>query len=253
MKNNKSNWIPWLIVAMAFLATALSFLDRQVLSIAIIKIKEDFPVSDVEYGFLNTAFLISYAIMFTGGGILIDRYGSRLGLAFSVGIWSVATMLHGLANNVCQFGVFRFILGLGEGAAFPGAIKAVVEWVPKKRQSLANGIAIGGSAIGAVVAPPLCVYLIHISGWRGVFFITGVIGALWVVTWLLLPKNRSVGNNTMRKDTDETINKIAIPRFFDILKIKEVWVFIFIRFLFRSNILFLYVLDSQIPERSSRR
>lgn len=216
---------------MAFLATALSFLDRQVLSIAIIKIKEDFPVSDVEYGFLNTAFLISYAIMFTGGGILIDRYGSRLGLAFSVGIWSVATMLHGLANNVCQFGVFRFILGLGEGAAFPGAIKAVVEWVPKKRQSLANGIAIGGSAIGAVVAPPLCVYLIHISGWRGVFFITGVIGALWVVTWLLLPKNRSVGNNTMRKDTDETINKIAIPRFFDILKIKEVWVFIFIRFL----------------------
>lgn len=231
MKNNKSNWIPWLIVAMAFLATALSFLDRQVLSIAIIKIKEDFPVSDVEYGFLNTAFLISYAIMFTGGGILIDRYGSRLGLAFSVGIWSVATMLHGLANNVCQFGVFRFILGLGEGAAFPGAIKAVVEWVPKKRQSLANGIAIGGSAIGAVVAPPLCVYLIHISGWRGVFFITGVIGALWVVTWLLLPKNRSVGNNTMRKDTDETINKIAIPRFFDILKIKEVWVFIFIRFL----------------------
>lgn len=216
---------------MAFLATALSFLDRQVLSIAIIKIKEDFPVSDVEYGFLNTAFLISYAIMFTGGGILIDRYGSRLGLAFSVGIWSVATMLHGLASNVCQFGVFRFILGLGEGAAFPGAIKAVVEWVPKKRQSLANGIAIGGSAIGAVVAPPLCVYLIHISGWRGVFFITGVIGALWVVTWLLLPKNRSVGNNTMRKDTDETINKIAIPRFFDILKIKEVWVFIFIRFL----------------------
>jgi MFS transporter, ACS family, hexuronate transporter len=231
MKNNKSNLIPWLIVFMAFLATALSFLDRQVLSITIIRIKEDFPVSDVEYGFLNTAFLISYAIMFTGGGILIDRYGSRLGLAFSVGIWSLATTLHGVANNVFQFGFFRFILGLGEGGAFPGAIKAVVEWVPGKRQSLANGIAIGGSAIGAVVAPPLCVYLIHITGWRGVFFFTGVFGAIWVVAWLLFPKSSSVKQNSVIKSKTEILHKIAVPRFPDILKIRQVWVFILLRFL----------------------
>jgi ACS family hexuronate transporter-like MFS transporter len=232
MNNKKSNWIPWLIVIMAFLATALSFLDRQVLSITIIRIKEDFPVSDVEYGFINTAFLISYAIMFTGGGILIDRYGSRLGLAFSVGIWSVATLLHGVANNVFQFGIFRFILGLGEGGAFPGAIKAVVEWVPKKRQSLANGIAIGGSAIGAVVAPPLCVYLIQVTGWRGVFFVTGLIGVLWVIGWLLISKRSSVKINDAEKSrVDMKVNKVAIPKFLDILKIKEVWVFILVRFL----------------------
>jgi len=222
--------VPWFIVVMAFIATGLSFLDRQVLSISIIKIKEDFPVTDVEYGFINTAFLISYAIMFTVGGLLIDRYGSRLGMAFSVGIWSVATLLHGFANNVFQFGIFRFFLGLGEGGAFPGAIKAVVEWVPRNRQALANGIAIGGSAFGAVIAPPLCVFLIHLIGWRGVFFITGATGILWVVFWLLFSKNK------MKEDTHNEGNTIRKkestgPRFMEILRIREVWVFILIRFL----------------------
>ena len=185
-----NKYLPWIIVLMVFVATALSFLDRQVLSVSIIKIKEDFTITDTAYGFINTGFLISYAVMFTAGGILIDRFGSRLGLAYSVGIWSLATSLHSLANNVLQFGVFRFFLGLGEGGAFPGAIKAVVEWVPKEKQALANGVAIGGSALGAVVAPPLCVYLMGTIGWRGVFFVTGAFGLVWVVVWLMLPKKK---------------------------------------------------------------
>ncbi len=220
-------WIPWIIVAMAFIATALSFLDRQVLSISIIRIKEDFHISDIEYGFINTGFLISYAIMFTVGGILIDRYGSRLGLAISVGIWSFATLLHSFANSAFQFGLYRFFLGVGEGGAFPGAIKAVVEWIPKKRQALANGIAIGGSALGAVIAPPLCVYLIGITGWRGVFVATSIIGFLWVVIWLLLPKR----SKTKKLQIQEKPEKKNNPNLIRILKIKEVWVFILIRFL----------------------
>lgn len=228
MKNYK--YLPWLIVSMVFLATALSFLDRQVLSISIIKIKEDFYISDTAYGLINTGFLISYAIMFTAGGILIDRFGSRLGLTYSVGIWSLATILHSVANNVLHFGIFRFFLGLGEGGAFPGAIKAVVEWVPKKKQALANGIAIGGSALGAVIAPPLCVYLMAIMGWRGVFIVTGIFGVIWVFVWLLLPKKKSPKEiSTMdnkRKSWVETFKGLR-----KILHIKEVWVFIAIRFL----------------------
>jgi|TARA_B110000908_G_scaffold67775_1_gene81887 ACS family hexuronate transporter-like MFS transporter len=228
--NISKKQIYWLIVFMAFAATALSFLDRQVMAVSVIKIKEDFPISDTAYGFINTGFLLGYAIMFTIGGILIDRYGSRLGLAFSVGIWSLATTLHGVANNAFHLGVFRFFLGLGEGGAFPGAIKAVVEWVPKKRQALANGIAIGGAALGAVVAPPLCVYLINITGWRGVFLITGIFGLFWVVVWLLLtkkPKTDEVKNvKSELKSWKETRNGLL-----KILKIKEVWIFILIRFL----------------------
>jgi ACS family hexuronate transporter-like MFS transporter len=225
MKKN-TTWVPCLIVLMAFFATALSFLDRQVLSISIIQIKEDFHVSDGEYGLINTAFLVSYAIMFTVGGILIDRFGSRLGLAFSVGLWSLSTLLHSVAGNVLHFGFFRFLLGLGEGGAFPGAIKAVVEWIPQKRQALANGIAIGGSAVGAVVAPPMCVYLIQITGWRGVFVVTGAIGLIWVAVWMLFPKPASQQSEVRKRR-----QKVSWSGLAKLLNIKEVWVFILIRFL----------------------
>jgi ACS family hexuronate transporter-like MFS transporter len=224
-------WLIWGIIAMAFIATALSFLDRQILSVSIIKISEELAISDIEYGFINTGFLISYAIMFTVGGIFIDRYGSRLGLALSVGIWSMATLLHSFANSAIQFGIFRFILGVGEGGAFPGAIKTVVEWVPEKRQAMANGIAIGGAALGAVFAPPLCVWLIAIAGWRGVFIVTAVIGFIWVAVWLLFPKKnveKGIPKKPENGEVSETNPKIKL---FHILKIKEVWVFILIRFL----------------------
>ena len=136
LQKTKYNW--WIIVVLLLLATSLSFLDRQVLSVSILKIKEDLSISDIEYGFINASFLVSYAVMFTLGGILIDRYGSRLGLAFSVGFWSFATLLHSISSSVFHFGLFRFLLGIGEGGCFPGASKAVMEWVPRKKHALAN-------------------------------------------------------------------------------------------------------------------
>ena len=175
----------WIIVALLFVATGLSFLDRQVLSLAIIKIKAEFLMTDVEYGWVNTAFLLSYAIMFTLGGWLIDRFGTRIGLAVSVGLWSLSSAFHGLTQNVWQLGTARFFLGLGEGGAFPGAAKGVTEWFPHKERGLAMGIAIGGAALGAVIAPPLTVYLTSLFGWRGTFVVTGIIGGLWVLIWLL--------------------------------------------------------------------
>jgi len=243
---NQSRYF-WLIVIMALIATSLSFLDRQVLSILIIKIKNEITISNIQYGFINTGFLVGYSIMFTVGGILIDRYGSRSGLAVSVGLWSLATALHSLANNVVQFGIFRFMLGVGEGGAFPGAIKAVTEWVPKNKQALANGIAIGGAALGAVIAPPLCVYLINVTGWRGVFIITSIIGFIWVGIWLLISKrgNGNSQNQTGRgilKSDDEIPEPVRRNQedFLRLLKTKEVWVFIIIRFLL-DPILYFYM------------
>jgi len=213
---------------MVFIATGLSFFDRQVLSVSIIKIKEDFDISNVQYGFINTGFLISYAIMFTVGGLLIDRFGSRLGLAWSVGIWSFATILHSFASNVMQFGMFRFLLGIGEGGAFPGAIKTVVEWIPKNKQALAIGIAIGGSALGAVIAPLFCVYLINLIGWRGIFMVTGGFGFVWLIIWLLLPKNKNKLLDKKTNNIKQVVNPIKIIK--SLLKVKETWVFIIIRF-----------------------
>jgi ACS family hexuronate transporter-like MFS transporter len=222
----------WLIVGLLLIATSLSFLDRQVLSFSILKIKEDLTISDIEYGFINAGFLVSYAIMFSLGGILIDRFGSRLGLAFSVGFWSFATLLHSLANSVFHFGLFRFLLGAGEGGCFPGAIKAVMEWVPEKKHALANGIAIGGSALGAVVAPPLCVYLLGAVGWRAVFLITGSFGFVWLFVWLFFTKVIKLPDAFPVEIKRITV-KIEPERIklSEILRNKEVIVFIVMRFL----------------------
>lgn len=184
----KKNTVFWLITGMLLLATALSFLDRQVLSISIIKIKEDLSITDTEYGFINSGFLVSYAIMFTVGGALIDRFGSRIGLAVSVGFWSLATALHGLSTHVFHFAFFRFLLGVGEGGCFPGAVKAVTEWVAPKKRAMANGIAIGGSALGAVVAVPMCAYALSYMDWRYLFLFTGILGFIWLVFWLKITK-----------------------------------------------------------------
>jgi ACS family hexuronate transporter-like MFS transporter len=230
MKTNKS-YTYWIIVVLLLLATSLSFLDRQVLSVSILEIKKSLHISDVDYGFINAGFLVSYAIMFTLGGILIDRYGSRLGLAFSVGFWSFATLLHSLSTSVFHFGLFRFLLGIGEGGCFPGAIKAVMEWVPKNKHALANGIAIGGSAIGAVVAPPLSVYLLGIVGWRGVFLVTGGFGFLWLLSWLFFTrKKRQAAMHTSEKTLENSDNQKEKIKLTALLKNKEVRVFVVIRF-----------------------
>jgi ACS family hexuronate transporter-like MFS transporter len=221
----------WIIVGLLLLATSLSFLDRQVLSVSILRIKEDLHISDIDYGFINSGFLISYAVMFTLGGILIDRYGSRLGLGISVGFWSFATLLHSLSSSVFHFGLFRFLLGVGEGGCFPGAIKAVIEWVPKDKQALANGIAIGGSAIGAVLAPPLCVYLLGIVGWRAVFLISGGFGFIWLAIWLIVTKGEKHSTikleEKLNKDSESKKERIKLSV---LLKNKEVQVFAGMRF-----------------------
>jgi ACS family hexuronate transporter-like MFS transporter len=228
----KTAYTYWIITGLLLLATSLSFLDRQVLSVSILKIKEDLDISDVGYGFINAGFLVSYAVMFTMGGLLIDRYGSRLGLAFSVGFWSFATILHSISNSVFHFGLFRFLLGVGEGGCFPGAIKAVLEWVPKNKHALANGIAIGGSALGAVIAPPLCVYLLGNVGWRALFLITGGFGFIWLALWLFFTR-RSEQPILSPADEPAATGEIAekknnLPA---LLRNKEVKVFVVIRFL----------------------
>lgn len=226
----------WFVVWMLFIATGLSFLDRQVLSIAIIEIEKAFGLTDVEYGWVNTSFLVGYALMFTLGGWLIDRYGGKIGLAASVGVWSVANVLHGIMTGFHQMAAFRFLLGVGEGGCFPGAAKAVNEWFDKKERALANGIAIGGSAIGAVIAPPLTIWISNAHGWRWSFVIPGLIGIVWVVLWLLLPNRHR--RAAPRANAENPVQHRVFP-LAHLIKIKEVRAFIVIRFLLDPVLYFL--------------
>ncbi len=222
----------WIVLAMLFIATGLNFLDRQVLSIVIIRIQDEFGITDVQYGLINTAFLIGYGIMFTVAGRLIDTVGSKAGLAVSVGVWSLANCMHGIVGNFHQLLGARLLLGLGEGGCFPGAAKSVHEWFSVKRRALANGVAIGGSAIGAVVSPPLTIYLASNYGWRWAFVIPGAIGVVWVLGWLLIPR---------AKKRAESPAVPAAPKvsFLRILKNKNALVFIIIRFLLDPVVYFI--------------
>lgn len=218
----KKNYIRWFVVFLVFIATGLSFLDRQVLSIAVIRIQKEFGFTDVEYGWVNTSFLMSYALMFTVGGRLIDKIGAKKGLGIAVGLWSVANALHGVMSSLPQLLTFRFFLGMGEGACFPGAAKTVFEWFDEKERALANGIAIGGSAIGAVVAPPLTIWISNTYGWRAGFVIPGLIGIVWVIVWLALPWRSQAVAPAMQT---ATVPLAAI------LRQRATWVFILMRFM----------------------
>lgn len=172
----------WWIAGLLVLVTALNYLDRQSFPVVVGEIKKEIPINDVQYGRLTSAFLLAYAIMYAGGGRIMDRLGTRLGYALMIGWWSVANMLLGLVSSVFGLGFCRFLLGMGEGGGFPGSAKAVAEWFPPKERAMAFGLFNTGSAVGAVVAPPLLALIVSWLGWRWVFFLTG--GAGLVIAWL---------------------------------------------------------------------
>ncbi len=176
----------WWIVALIALATAINYLDRQNLPVALSEIRKTFSVSDVDYGLINSLFLFAYGTMYAIGGRIIDVLGSRKGYAIMIIWWSLANMLHGFVSTVAGLGIARFLLGIGEGGAFPGSAKVVSEWFPAKERSLAFGIFNTGSSIGALIAPPLIVLIIAVFSWRWVFILFGLVGLVWAIVWLLV-------------------------------------------------------------------
>lgn len=176
----------WWLCGLLFALTVLSFLDRQVLSVVAPTICGELSISNKTYGLITTAFMASYAVMFLLGGWFLDRVGTRLGLGLAGLVWTIASALHAVVVTPLQLGVARFFLGFGEGACFPGVAKAAAEWFPAKERARAVGIAIGGSSLGAVLAPPMTVWLAGHFGWRGAFWATGIIGLVWVAAWFLL-------------------------------------------------------------------
>jgi ACS family hexuronate transporter-like MFS transporter len=130
------------------------------------------------------AFVLSYTVMFSVGGRLLDAVGTRLGLAAAVAVWSVASGLHAIAAGALSLGAARLLLGVGEGACFPAVTKGAVEWMPIAQRALAVGVANGGSAFGAVLAPPITAWITGVFGWRSAFLCTAAAGAIWLASWL---------------------------------------------------------------------
>ncbi len=193
---NVASRIRWCMIGLVFFATVVNYLDRQTLSVAAPVIIEQFHLSNVEYSRIIFAFMLAYTVMNGISGPMVDRLGTKLGYAVCIGWWSIAAMLHALARGAFSFGALRFLLGMGEAGNWPAAVKVVAEWFPPKERALASGIFNSGSAIGAVVAPPLVAWIILKSGWQSAFLMVGGVGLIWLLIWLLVyytPPNAQTG------------------------------------------------------------
>jgi ACS family hexuronate transporter-like MFS transporter len=173
----------WYIATLLAAASALSYLDRQNLPVAIIDIQKTIPITDKQYSHLSMGFLLAYGVMYAIGGRILDLLGTRRGYALMIAWWSVATLGLGLVKSVWGLGLGLFMVGLGEGGGFPGSAKAVSEWFPPRERSFAFGIFNTGSSVGAVMAPPLIALIIVVANWRCVFYFAGILGAVWVAFW----------------------------------------------------------------------
>jgi len=235
----------WRIALLVSLAIAISYLDRQTLPWAVSAIGRDIPISNEVKAFLDSAFLLTYGLMYLGGGRLIDWLGTRRGFTAIMVFWSLACGSHALAGDHgmptvlgLSFGVLmlagsRLLLGIGEGGGFPAATRAVTEWFPVEERSTAMGIINAGTAVGAVAAPPLIVLVLThgawlgIAPWRWVFIITGGLGLLWTVYWWI--KYREPEG---RRDPDgpAPASEPAIA-LLDILAFRETWAVVLAKFL----------------------
>ena len=139
----------WVIAALLFLSTMINYADRLALSIVSRDIRAEFHMTEQDYSYVITVFLVAYAIMYAGSGYLVDRLETRRGFAVFISTWSIAAMLHALTTGIWSLGAVRFLLGLSEPGNWPAAAKAVAEWFPPRHRALGVGIFTTLLAIGA--------------------------------------------------------------------------------------------------------
>jgi ACS family hexuronate transporter-like MFS transporter len=174
------------MIGLAFLATMLNYLDRQTLSVTAPVLMDQFHMDHQAYSRAVFAFMLAYTIGNGISGPLLDRLGTRLGFALTMAWWSAAGMLNGLARGPWSLGAFQFLLGAGEAGNWPASVKVVAEWFPAEERALASGIFNSGSAAGAILAPPIVVWLLLHYGWRQAFVAVGLLGFAWIAIWGLL-------------------------------------------------------------------
>ena len=182
-ERGKIRGLRWYIIGMVCLLTIINYIDRMTLSVLAPTIMAEFGMTNVDYSRVVTTFLVAYTISQALSGKVLDRIGTRVGFMVFVGIWITGSMLHAAAGGMLALAAFRFILGIGEAGNWPGAAKAAAEWFPVKERAFAMAIFNSGASIGAVVAPPLIVWVALTFGWRYAFFIGATLALLVMALW----------------------------------------------------------------------
>ena len=240
----KRKGLRWWVVGLVALAAVINYIDRQAFGALWPDIAKDlFPDMDADdtkaiYGTISAVFILSYAAGQTIFGKIFDWIGTRIGFALSIGIWSIATMIHAFAKGMLSFSIFRSILGIAEAGNWPGAAKANAEWFPTKERAFAQGIFNSGAAIGGIVAYPIIGLLSIYLSWKAIFVCVGLIGFLWLIPWLYIvkspPKNHPwlsedekkyilSGQKNQDLDEDGNYDEGYNPSTSELIKHKESW------------------------------
>ena len=235
----KAAWRPspirnlrWWIGGLLFASTVINYLDRQTLSNLAPYLKQDYGWTNTDYAMLIISFRIAYSLGQTLSGRWLDRIGTRSGLSISVVWYSIVAILTSFANGWYSFAGFRFLLGAGESANWPGATKAVSEWFPKRERGLATALFDSGSSIGGAIAPFIIVPIYLHWGWRPAFIIPGLLGFVWLIFWRRFyyppeghPRVSDEEREMILKDKRESDPEKSgpRPRWHDLLKLPQTW------------------------------
>ncbi len=248
VKPGKAGNYRWRIVALLFFATAINYIDRNVLSFTMIDDlfrKEMLGLApDAELtveaqnrfremmGYVDAAFKLAYGAGFLLIGYIIDKIGTKKGYAFAITVWSLAGIFNAFVGSMRGLSITRFMLGLGEAGNFPSAIKTVAEWFPKKERSFATGIFNAGSNVG-IIATAIAVPWITVTyGWRVSFIVTGLLGFILLIFWWLMyktpenhPKVSQAELDYIRSDQDEDTTPVQKLSWGKVITYKETWAF----------------------------
>src|SRR5574344_2236164 len=179
----------WVIVITMLIAVICNYLDRQLLSILKPEILNHYGIGDFEYAWIVNVFLICYAIMYPLSGMLVDRFGPKRVMLGGIVVWSLACIGGGLAPNVWVFATCRGVLGLAEPTVFASQLVATTLWFEKRQRATANSLCCIGGSMGAVIAPLVIAWLMHLMGyWQHVFVISGIVGLCIAILWIFIYK-----------------------------------------------------------------
>lgn len=219
----------WTICGILFAATAINYVDRQMIGVLKPTMQAEFGWNETDYGAIVFWFQAAYAIAYLGFGRFVDLVGVRMGYAIAFGLWTAAHIGHGLVHGVVQFTLARFALGIGEAGNYPAGLKAVTEWFPQRERAFAVGLFNAGANVGAIVTPLIVPAIALAYGWRMAFVATGVASLVWLVAWLAIyrrpdahPRVDAAELALIRSDPAEPHDHLSWRRLF---VIRETWAY----------------------------
>ena len=226
----KASRMRWVMISMAFLATVLNYIHR--LSFNYLSADGELRnlIPNEAFGYIGTAFFVAYMISNAFSGYVIDKLGTRLGYSLCMAFWTTAGLFHAFVITPVQFGIVRFFLGIGEAGNWPAGLKLTAEWFPPHERSTASGIFNSGSALGAIIVPPLVAYLAISYSWQTTFILLAALGYLWLAAfWFIYYTPKQVVPETKAKQIPyKQLLKTRFVRTFILSKffLDPVWYFI---------------------------